>query len=204
MVPTLLLSILATGLLVHATPVPAPTGIPSTSVANTQLAALTVAAAGSQDGYSRDLFPHWITISGACNTRETVLKRDGTNVVVNSACAATSGTWVSPYDGATWTAASDVDIDHLVPLSNAWKAGASSWTTAQRQAFANDLVNPQLLAVTDSVNQGKSDSGPEAWKPSLKSYWCTYAKMWIKVKYVYDLTITSAEKSALVTMMDTC
>ncbi|KAB8297637.1 hypothetical protein EYC80_001445 [Monilinia laxa] len=204
MVPTLFLSILATGLLVHATPVPAPTGIPSSSVANTQLAALTVAAAGSQDGYSRDLFPHWITISGACNTRETVLKRDGTNVVVNSACAATSGTWVSPYDGATWTAASDVDIDHLVPLSNAWKAGASSWTTAQRQAFANDLVNPQLLAVTDSVNQGKSDSGPEAWKPSLKSYWCTYAKMWIKVKYVYDLTITSAERSALVTMMDTC
>ncbi|RAL61191.1 hypothetical protein DID88_010270 [Monilinia fructigena] len=204
MLSTLLLSILTTGLLVHATPVPAPTGIPSTSVANTQLAALTVAAAGSQAGYSRDLFPHWITISGACNTRETVLKRDGTNVVVNSACAATSGTWVSPYDGATWTAASDVDIDHLVPLSNAWKAGASSWTTAQRQAFANDLVNPQLLAVTDSVNQGKSDSGPEAWKPSLKSYWCTYAKMWIKVKYVYDLTITSAEKSALVTMMDTC
>lgn len=90
-------------------------------------------------------------------------------------------------------------------------------------------MNPQLLAVTDSVNQGKSDSGPEAWKPSLsmflfglwildggkwdprqllmrklESYWCTYAKMWIKVKYVYDLTITSAEKSALVTMMDTC
>ncbi|KAI9649957.1 hypothetical protein NHQ30_002542 [Ciborinia camelliae] len=75
--------------------------------------------------------------------------------------------WYSPYDGATWTAASDVDIDHLVPLSNAWKSGAASWTTAQRQVFANDLVNPQLLAVTDSVNSAKSDSGPEDWKPSL-------------------------------------
>jgi len=55
----------------------------------------------------------------------------------------------------------------MVPLSNAWKSGAASWTTAQRQAFANDLTNPQLLAVTDNVNQSKSDSGPEDWKPPL-------------------------------------
>ncbi|QSZ30204.1 hypothetical protein DSL72_004724 [Monilinia vaccinii-corymbosi] len=191
MIPALLLSVLASGLLVHAIPTPSPPGVPATSTANTELAALTVAAAGSQDGYSRSLFPHWITISGECNTRETVLKRDGTNVVVSSTCASTSGTWYSPYDGATWTAASDLDIDHLVPLSNAWKSGAASWTTAQRQAFANDLVNPQLLAVTDNVNEGKSDSGPEDWKPSL-------------IKYVYKLTVTSAEKSALVEMMATC
>jgi hypothetical protein len=100
---------------------PTPPGIPTASTAKSELAALTVAAQGSQDGYSRDLFPHWITISGSCDTRETVLKRDGTGVVQSSSCAATSGTWVSPYDGGTWTAASDVDIDHLVPLSNAWK-----------------------------------------------------------------------------------
>lgn len=69
-----------------------------------------------------DRVKDWMTISGACNTRETVLKRDGTDVQTNSACASTSGTWVSPYDGATWTEASDLDIDHFVPLSNAWKA----------------------------------------------------------------------------------
>jgi hypothetical protein len=103
-----------------------PPNIPSTSSANTLLAGLTVAAQGSQDGYSRDLFPHWITISGKCNTRETVLKRDGTNVETSSACASTSGSWYSPYDGATWTAASDLDIDHVVPLSNAWKASLIS------------------------------------------------------------------------------
>ncbi|KAJ4347205.1 uncharacterized protein N0V89_011144 [Didymosphaeria variabile] len=181
-----------------------PPNIPTTSSANTLLAGLTVKAQGSQDGYSRDLFPHWITQSGTCNTRETVLKRDGTNVVTDSACASTSGTWKSPYDGATWTAASDVDIDHVVPLSNAWKSGASAWTTAQRQAFANDLTNPQLAAVTDNVNQAKGDSGPEEWKPPLTSYYCTYAKMWIKVKSVYKLTITSAEKTALTSMMGTC
>jgi hypothetical protein len=99
----------------------APPGIPSTSTANGYLASLTVAAQGSQDGYSRDLFPHWITQSGTCDTREVVLQRDGTNVVQSSSCSATSGSWYSPYDGATWTAASDVDIDHMVPLSNAWK-----------------------------------------------------------------------------------
>ncbi|APA12680.1 hypothetical protein SS1G_03656 [Sclerotinia sclerotiorum 1980 UF-70] len=204
MLQSLLLSVLATGLLVHATPVPAPTGVPTTSTANTELAALTVAAAGPQDGYARNLFPTWITISGNCNTRETVIERDGTDVVVDASCTATSGNWVSPYDGAVWTSASDLDIDHLVPLSNAWKAGASAWTTDQRRTFANDLVNPQLLAVTNRVNESKGDRGPEAWKPSLTSYWCTYAKMWIKVKYVYNLTITSDEKAALVTMMDTC
>ena len=82
-----------------------PPGIPSKATAQSQLKALAVAAQGSMSGYSRDLFPHWITISGSCNTRETVLKRDGTSVVTSSSCAATSGRWYSPYDGATWTAA---------------------------------------------------------------------------------------------------
>lgn len=99
----------------------APPGIPTAATASTQLAGLTVAAEGSQTGYSRDLFPHWITQSGSCNVREVVLARDGTNVVQDSDCAATSGSWYSPYDGATWRDAGDVDIDHLVPLSNAWK-----------------------------------------------------------------------------------
>ncbi|KAJ5957965.1 uncharacterized protein N7479_005115 [Penicillium vulpinum] len=190
--------------LIGALPAPSPPGIPSTSTATSELSGLTVAAQGSQDGYDRDLFPHWITISGNCNTRETILKRDGTDVVQSSSCAATSGSWYSPYDGATWNSASDVDIDHVVPLSNAWKSGASSWTTADRQAFANDLKNPQLLAVTDNVNSSKGDKGPEEWKPPLASYYCTYAKMWVKVKSVYDLTITSDEKAALVEMLATC
>ncbi|KAI1340798.1 hypothetical protein F5Y15DRAFT_32749 [Xylariaceae sp. FL0016] len=185
-------------------PEPSPTGIPSTSSAKTQLAALTVATQVDDGNYDRDLFPTWITISGACNTRETVLKRDGTGVVVDSACAATSGSWKSPYDGATWTAASDVDIDHMVPLKNAWISGASKWTTAQRQSYANDLVRPQLWAVTDNVNQSKGDKSPDSWKPPLSSFYCTYAKSWVAVKSYYDLTISSAEKTALTSMLNTC
>jgi hypothetical protein len=134
-----------------------PPGIPSKATAQTRLDALTVAAQGSTAGYSRDLFPRWSTVSGSCNTRETVLKRDGTAVVVtNSSCAATSGSWYCPYDGATWTAAADVDIDHVIPLAEAWRSGANTWTTTKRQSFANDLTRPQLIAVTDNVNQSKA------------------------------------------------
>ncbi|KAK2840539.1 hypothetical protein FQN49_006179 [Arthroderma sp. PD_2] len=201
---TLLAIVSAVTVLASPAPLPTPPNIPSASTARSLLTDLTVAPQGPQDGYSRDKFPHWITISGACNTRETVLRRDGTDVEVDSSCAATSGSWPSPYDGETWTATGDVDIDHMVPLSNAWKSGAASWSTADRQAFANDLTNPQLIAVTDNVNQAKGDKGPEEWKPPLESYWCTYSRMWIKVKSVYDLTITSAEKSALTSMLDTC
>ncbi|XVU30014.1 HNH endonuclease family protein [Actinoplanes sp. CA-054009] len=179
-----------------------PPNIPSATTAQSQLNALTVATQGSTSGYSRDLFPHWITVSGTCNTRETVLKRDGSNVVTSSACAATSGSWYSPYDGATWTAASDVDIDHVVPLAEAWRSGAASWTTAKRQSFANDLTRPQLIAVTDNVNQSKGDQDPSTWQPSRTAYRCTYARMWIGVKYYWDLTLQQAEKTALQNALD--
>ena len=88
----------------------------SVTTAKTYLAALTVAVESNSPAYERDFFKTWDTISGACNTREYVLKRDGSGVVTDSACTSTAGTWYSDYDGATWTAASDVDIDHVVPL----------------------------------------------------------------------------------------
>ncbi|KQX53132.1 MULTISPECIES: HNH endonuclease family protein [unclassified Streptomyces] len=176
----------------------------SAATARTYLAALTVKAEGSTSGYSRDLFPHWITQSGTCNTRETVLKRDGVNVVTDSNCASVSGSWYSEYDGATWTAASDLDIDHMVPLAEAWRSGASSWTTAQRQSFANDLTRPQLIAVTDNVNQAKGDLDPAKWLPSRTAYRCTYVRAWVQVKYYWKLSVDSAEKSALQSVLNGC
>jgi hypothetical protein len=175
----------------------------SAATARTYLASLTVATE-NRTGYDRDLFPHWITQSGTCNTRETVLKRDGSNVVTDSACASTSGSWYSVYDGATWTAASDVDIDHLVPLAEAWDSGASGWTTARRQSFANDLTRPQLIAVTDNVNQSKGDQDPATWMPSRTAYHCTYLRAWVQVKYYYGLSVDSAEKSALTSGLASC
>ena len=192
--------LLATAPTAQASP---PTPV-SAATARTYLAGLTVSPEGSSTGYSRDKFPHWITQSGACNTREVVLKRDGKNVVQDSSCAAVSGSWFSEYDGATWTAAADLDIDHMVPLSEAWKSGASSWTTAKRQSFANDLTRPQLIAVTDNVNQAKGDQDPAEWLPSRTSYRCMYARMWVDVKHYYALTVDSAEKSALQGILNGC
>ncbi|MGH3759545.1 GmrSD restriction endonuclease domain-containing protein [Actinophytocola sp.] len=195
---------LAGAVVVSAPASATPPNIPSESTARYELYHLDVAPDGSMDGYDRDKFPHWSTVSGNCNTRETVLRRDGTDVETDSSCAATSGRWYSPYDGATWYDSSDVDIDHMVPLANAWRTGASSWTTAERERFANDLSYPQLIAVTDNVNQSKGDQGPDTWKPYRTSYWCTYAKMWIHVKYRYSLTINETEEDQLYRMLYYC
>ncbi|MFI6303363.1 HNH endonuclease family protein [Amycolatopsis thailandensis] len=168
------------------------------------LGTLQVAVRGVLDGYDRDKFPHWKTVSGSCNVREEVLKRAGENVGVNADCAPTSGSWRSPYDGETWRKASDVDVDHVVPLAHAWVSGAKSWDQARREQFANDLTGPQLLVVTDNVNQEKGDKAPDEWKPPLVSFWCAYATDWIVVKAAYGLSITVPERTALAGMLDRC
>ncbi|MFG2818500.1 HNH endonuclease family protein [Kitasatospora sp. NPDC048365] len=194
----------ATGLLAGAGTANAALPTPvSTATAKTYLASLTVAAESHTTTYDRALFPHWITISGACNTRETVLKRDGSNVVTDSACAATSGSWYSVYDSVSTTTASSFDIDHLVPLAEAWRSGAWNWTTAQRQNFANDLTRPQLIAVSASSNRSKGDQDPAHWLPQ-SSYRCTYTRAWVQVKYYYGLSVDSAEKSALTSLLNAC
>jgi hypothetical protein len=176
----------------------------SAASAGAELAALAVKARGGMGGYSREKFPHWAGVSGECDTRETVLKRDGQDVRTDAKCSPTAGTWHSPYDGGTWTKASDVDIDHTVPLGQAWESGASSWTTERRKEFANDLTHPQLRAVTDNVNQAKGDKAPDEWRPPLRTDWCAYATDWITVKHYYQLTVTDGEKSALTDMLNYC
>jgi hypothetical protein len=177
---------------------------PSLSTVRSELAAIPTAPEGSMSGYSRDLFPHWSTQSGTCNTRETVLKRDGVDVVTDSSCAATSGSWYSVYDG-TWNhASSDVDIDHVIALAEAWTSGASGWTTTRRQQFANSLGDGQLIAVTDNVNSSKSDRDSAEWQPPRAAYHCMFAKHVVHVKYSWGLSMDSAEKSAVDAMLDTC
>jgi len=181
-----------------------PPGIPDAATARSELSQLAVAPDGSMDGYDRDKFPHWHDVGSSCNTREAVLKRDGDGVEVGSDCYPTSGSWTSPYDGETWTAPGDVDIDHMVPLADAWRTGAANWTTAKREAFANDLDSPQLWAVTDNVNQSKGDKTPDQWKPPLQAQWCEYSRAYTHVKFVYKLTVNDAEKGAITEMLGTC
>ena len=165
---------------------------------------LKVSSGGTMAGYSRTKFHIWASQGGGCDTRDVVLKRDGKGVQATSDCKITAGTWVSPYNGKSYTKPLDLDIDHLVPLGNAWISGAKDWTDDQRKAFANDLTRPQLIAVDLTDNRAKGDQDPSQWKPPSHDYWCSYAEDWITVKAYWKLTVTSAEKSALEDMLGTC
>ena len=177
------------------------------------LEGLTVAPSGSMAGYSREEFPHWASEAashgwtepdGSCDVRDAALIRDGEGVEIDDDCSITAGTWLDPYTGRTLTDSSEVDIDHVVPLANAWRSGASSagWSTVDREAYAND---PKvLLSADDGANQIKGDKGPEAWKPPNRDYWCEYSRRWIWIKSDWQLTINPAEDSALRQMLGTC
>ncbi|MGW7605499.1 HNH endonuclease family protein [Streptomyces antimycoticus] len=177
---------------------------PTAEEARAELGELTVAPEDDVPGYSRAKFPHWATQFGTCDTREVVLARDGDEVTQDGQCRAAAGSWRSVYDGAVLDAASKVDVDHVVPLKEAWRSGASQWTTADRRAFANDLVHSQLVAVSARSNRSKADKDPARWQPPLADYRCTYSRAWISVKHVYGLTIDTAERSALEGVLDTC
>jgi hypothetical protein len=150
-----------------------------------------------QVGYDRALFDHWRDIDGdGCDSRDQVLKRDSISLpqVDPVDCNVIAGDWVSPYDGGKWSNPSDIDIDHVVALKEAWDSGAWAWSAAQRKAFANDTSDSRtLLAVTDSVNQSKSDKDPSNWLPPLQSYTCTYLGNWIAVKVRWSLSMDSSE-----------
>ncbi|MDT0309605.1 HNH endonuclease family protein [Streptomyces sp. DSM 44917] len=179
-----------------------PPGIPDPATARAELEALTTAEPGSMDGYSREEFPHWSEADG-CTTRQRVLARDGSDVQTGDDCQPDSGIWFSPYDGVTLTDDGETDIDHVVPLAEAWRSGAAGWTTEQREAFANDLDHPQLIAVSASSNRSKGDQDPAEWQPAA-DYLCTYAAMWVRSKYSWGLTVDDAERTALAEMLGTC
>jgi hypothetical protein len=165
---------------------------------------LTVGEWASMRGYSRDRFPHWAERDG-CDTRETVLRRDGDDLSVDEdTCEVRDGTWRSPFDGERLRDPDDVEIDHLVPLANAWRTGAGEWDDERRGEFANDLDRPELTAVSAESNQAKGDQDPSQWRPPERGYWCQYAHDWVLVKHHWELSVTESEKDALEDMLRTC
>ena len=147
-------------------------------------------------GYDRSMFRHWITTDG-CSTREWVLIRQ-TVAGDREGCIVVGGRWFSRYDGQSTTVASGFDIDHMVPLAEAWGSGAQAWTAQRRQDYANDLAyRPALIAVTASSNRSKGDRDPAEWLPPSKSYWCKYLRQWVGVKYRWGLAVDATEKVAL-------
>lgn len=144
--------------------------------------------------YERSEWKHWT--GSPCNTRAEVLKAQGDNVKADAKnCKITAGTWIDPYSGDTFTDASKLDIDHVIPLSYAAKAGGQSWDATKKEQFANDTS--QLLAVSASENRKKSDDGPADYMPKNKEYHCEYSKLWVDTAAKYNLTITQKDKQAL-------
>jgi len=190
---------LLTVLVLDAAPAEAvrPPGIPSLSTAQSELNQLTVANESNGDSYDRDLFPHWSSVGGGCTARQYVLKRDGSNVQTGSDCQPDSGSWQSDFDNVWTSTVSNATVDHVVALSEAWASGASQWSTSERQAFANDISSPQLWIATTSINSAKGDKDPAEWMPPNTSVRCDYVKAWTHVKYLYDLKVNAAEKSAI-------
>ena len=120
-------------------------------------------------------------------------------------CTVATGKWVDPWGGYASTLASDFQIDHLVPLADAWRSGAWAWTDQQRQSFAQNLDEPDdLNAMQGSLNASKSDRTPDQWKPPLITSWCRYAMSWTRIKATWGLTVTEAERDALATMLIEC
>ena len=205
--PVLFIVVLTIGLAVSGWVSAAPASAASTSgPVRTLIAGLTVATE-VRTGYDRDLFPLWIDADGdGCNTRYEVLIAEATTApTVGSGCSLTGGRWYSYYDNAYWTLPADLDIDHMVPLAEAWDSGARSWTTARRQAYANDLGDARpLVAVTDNVNQSKGDRDPAEWMPSYSGATCRYVNEWVADKTRWRLTADSAEKAALTSLAAGC
>jgi hypothetical protein len=156
-------------------------------------------------GYSRNLFKHWIDVDkDGCNTRYEVLIAEAiVKPKVGARCYLTGGKWRSPYDGKVFTNPTGLDIDHMVPLAEAWRSGAWAWTAAQRMDFANDLEDSRsLLAVTASLNRSKGDRDVAAWLP-IKAQ-CNYISNWIAVKWRFDLTVDPAEGEFLQNKITDC
>lgn len=132
-----------------------PPNIPDPETARALLAELTVAP----DGYDRDKFPHWSEQGDSCNTREAVLKRDGTDVHTGTDCYPTSGSWLSPYDDATWSEPSDVDIDHVVPLAEAWRLTTSGDEKAALTTSDDEVPPPERRPVPSTLCQSGGRRG---------------------------------------------
>ncbi len=165
-----------------------------------QAVAALPTAAESREGYQRSLFKHWTDEDrDSCNTREEVLIAESRiEPTVGAGCKVTGGQWYSYYDGKTLTQPRDLDIDHMVPLAEAWDSGASTWSAKRRQAYANDLGDERsLVAVTARSNRSKADQDPAQWQPPLADARCTYAADWVVTKLRWGLSVDKAERHAL-------
>ena len=195
-----------------------PTGTVDAATAAALLDKLPVAAKGRLAGYDRDcgagggcvFGPAWADVDhDGCDQRNDVLHRDLTAIQVRPGthgCVVVAGTLADPYTGTTVAftkaRASEVQIDHVVPLAAAWTEGAASWSGRQREDFANDVGN--LVATEAGPNESKGDDTADEWVPPNAGYGCAYARIVVTVKHRYALSVTPGEAAALRRLLAGC
>ncbi len=201
-----------------ATPVAieaAPSASPASSVerlahgtAYAALLGLEVKGRAPKTGYAREEFGDaWFDVDGnGCDTRNDMLRLRLTRQELDGVCTVMSGNLADPYTG-TWIrfergGASEVDIDHLVALSDAWQKGAAGWAFGKRVAFANDPLN--LEPVDAGANRQKGDADAATWLPANKGFRCQYVARQVAVKDKYELWVTQAELDAMILVLDAC
>ena len=177
------------------------------------IAKMAVKGRAAKTGYTRDQFgTAWKDVDrNGCDTRNDILNRDLSSITYKVSakdCVVLSGVLIDPYSGESIdflrgvATSSDVQIDHVVALSNAWQTGAFKLTLEVRTAFANDPLN--LLAVKGILNSQKGDGDAATWLPPRKSYRCAYVARQVVVKYKYGLWLTAPEKAAILKLLDAC
>jgi hypothetical protein len=162
-------------------------------------------------GYAREQFGEgWVDVNrNGCDTRDDILRRDLTLRRVRPGtrgCVVTRGALADPYTRRLIRyvrgARSEVDIDHVVALGDAWQKGAQRWPFAKRVALANDPLN--LLAVSASANRQKGDADAATWLPANTSFRCAYVARQVEVKRKYGLSVTPAERNAMLRVLRSC
>jgi Protein of unknown function (DUF1524)/Excalibur calcium-binding domain len=198
---------------VPSDPVLDPAGSAEPGTASAALAELAVKGRAPRTGYERDLFGSgWGDPDrNGCDTRNDVLARDLTGETFKPGtrdCVVAAGTLADPYSGATiefrrgQDTSDDVQIDHVVAVSDAWQKGAQAWDDGTRVAFYNDPLN--LLAVDGPLNQQKGDGDAATWLPPDGSFRCSYVARQIAVKSSYRLWVTAAERDAMARVLERC
>lgn len=160
--------------------------------------------------YDRELyFGSWTDEDGDCqNTRAEVLIQESLSVLgfrSSSNCVVDNGEWLDPYTNNLYYFANELDVDHVVPLYNAWQSGAYLWNDFKREDFANYMIfEDHLIAVDKYQNRQKGAKDPSEWMPANSDFHCEYVAIWIEIKYLWELTITSSEYKFLDTVISSC
>ncbi|MFJ8098717.1 HNH endonuclease family protein [Streptomyces griseofuscus] len=160
-----------------------------------------------REGYRRSAFKHWVDADkDSCNTRQEVLKQEAVQAPAQgSRCKLTGGQWWSYYDDTPVDGPSGLDIDHMVPLAEAWDSGAYGWTAKRRELYANDLAYPRsLVAVTARTNRSKADQDVAQWMPPAEDARCQYLTDWVTVKTRWALSVDAIEQRALQQLAEAC